>query len=196
MIVGITGGIATGKSTVSRMFGEAGWQVVDADLVAKRVRDSSPVVKEKLVERFGPSIYPAGRLDVRLLGQIVFGDPAALADLNHLLQPLIRKAIVNLIGSAKQDDLLLDIPLLFEQGYQQLCDLTIVVATDFDIQYRRLVKRDSLSASAARQRIAAQMPLSVKIMQADWTIDNSDSRRRTTLQTEWLIDYLRYKNKE
>ncbi|WP_295746912.1 dephospho-CoA kinase [uncultured Limosilactobacillus sp.] len=190
MIVGITGGIATGKSTVSRQFQTAGWRVIDADQVAKHVRDTSPVVKDALIKRLGPGLYASGRLDTRRLGQLVFADAAALHELNQLLQPLIRAEIIRQLHSIDSNKLVLDIPLLFEQGYQQLCDVIVVVAVDEDTQYRRLVARDSLSEREAHQRISAQMPLAEKVVRADWTIDNSCGRRQTARQAAWLMDFL------
>ncbi len=190
MIVGITGGIASGKSTVSRLFQTAGWQVVDADQVAKHVRDTSPTVKEALVHRFGPELYVSGRLDTQQLGQLVFADPKALQDLNELLQPLIRVEIAKQLATINAKRVVLDIPLLFEQGYQQLCDVVVVVAVDEQTQYERLVARDGLESTAARQRMVAQMPLAEKIARADWTINNNSSRRKTALQVSWLMDYL------
>lgn len=190
MIVGITGGIATGKSTVSRLFQAAGWQVIDADQVAKQVRDTSPIVKDALINRFGPGLYDSGRLDTRRLGQLVFANSAALHDLNQLLQPLIRTAIIRQLHSIDSNKVVLDIPLLFEQGYQQLCDVVVVVAVDEHTQYRRLVARDALSESEAHQRMSAQLPLGEKAAKADWTIDNSCSLRQTIRQASWLMDYL------
>lgn len=196
MIVGITGGIATGKSTVSRLFQAAGWQVIDADLVAHQVRDNNPAVKQALINRFGTKLYATGRLDTKLLGQLVFNDQQALANLNAILQPLIRQEIKKRIQLADQQPLALEIQLLFEQHYQSWCDVIVVTATSQQRQLQRLVQRDHLSMSAAQARIAAQLPLASKIQQADWVIDNNATYQQTALQTSWLIDYLSEKRKE
>ncbi len=190
MIVGITGGIATGKSTVSQLFRKAGWQVIDADQVAHQVRDHNPHVRQALIERFGAQLFATGKLDTKLLGSIVFNDHQALADLNALLQPLIRQEIKRQVQAAGGRPLVLEIQLLVEQHYQSLCDVVVVAATSKRRQLQRLVQRDHLTVHEAQSRIAAQLPLTAKIKLADWVIDNNATYRKTVLQTAWLIDYL------
>ncbi|HIW69792.1 MAG TPA: dephospho-CoA kinase [Candidatus Limosilactobacillus merdipullorum] len=193
MIVGITGGIATGKSTVSQLFRKAGWQVIDADQVAHQVRDYNPQVRRALIERFGAQLFATGKLDTKLLGSMVFDDHQALADLNALLQPLIRQEIKRQVQAAVERPLVLEIQLLVEQHYQSLCDVVVVAATSKRRQLQRLVQRDHLNTHEAQSRIAAQLPLTAKIKQADWVIDNNSTYRKTVLQTAWLIDYLSQK---
>ncbi len=193
MIVGITGGIATGKSTVSQLFRKAGWQVIDADQVAHQVRDYNPQVRRALIERFGAQLFATGKLDTKLLGSMVFDDHQALADLNALLQPLIRQEIKRQVQAAVERPLVLEIQLLVEQHYQSLCDVVVVAATSKRRQLQRLVQRDHLNTHEAQSRIAAQSPLTAKIKQADWVIDNNSTYRKTVLQTAWLIDYLSQK---
>lgn len=193
MIVGITGGIATGKSTVSQLFRKAGWQVIDADQVAHQVRDYNPQVRRALIERFGAQLFATGKLNTKLLGSMVFDDHQALADLNALLQPLIRQEIKRQVQAAVERPLVLEIQLLVEQHYQSLCDVVVVAATSKRRQLQRLVQRDHLNTHEAQSRIAAQSPLTAKIKQADWVIDNNSTYRKTVLQTAWLIDYLSQK---
>lgn len=193
MIVGITGGIATGKSTVSQLFRKAGWQVIDADQVAHQVRDYNPQVRRALIERFGAQLFATGKLDTKLLGSMVFDDHQALADLNALLQPLIRQEIKRQVQAAVERPLVLEIQLLVEQHYQSLCDVVVVAATSKRRQLQRLIQRDHLNTHEAQSRIAAQLPLTAKIKQADWVIDNNSTYRKTVLQTAWLIDYLSQK---
>lgn len=190
MIVGITGGIATGKSTVSQLFRKAGWPVIDADQVAHQVRDHNPRVRQALIGRFGAQLFAGGQLDTKMLGNIVFNDHQALADLNALLQPLIRQEIKRQIQVAGERPLVLEIQLLVEQHYQSLCDVVVVAATSEQCQLQRLVQRDHLSVHEAQSRIAAQLPIAAKIKQADWVIDNNSTYRKTALQTAWLINYL------
>lgn len=190
MIVGITGGIATGKSTVSKLFAQAGWPVLDIDQLASDIRDHDSVARQAIIKRFGKQVDGNSGLDTQLLGRLVFADRQALYDLNAILQPRIRVAILKKIHQFQAKRLVLDMPLLFEQQYQDVCDVVVVVATDYQTQLKRLEERNDLSHNEARQRIASQLPLAEKVQQADWTIDNSQSLRDTQLQVVWLLNYL------
>lgn len=195
MIVGLTGGIATGKSTVARVFEKNGWRVIDADQVAKQVRDHDPAVRDSLRQHFGNQVFHGPLLDIRRLGKLVFADQAAMQVLNGVLQPRIRQAIVNRIHQAGSDRLVLDLPLLFEQHYQPLCDQVVVVFTELTTQRQRLMKRNQLPFQQAQQRIAAQQSLASKVAHADWAIDNNGQPRQAVLQATWLSTYLTSKTR-
>lgn len=190
MIVGITGGIATGKSTVSKLFAQAGWPVLDIDQLASNTRDHDPAARQAIIKRFGQQVDGNSGLDTQLLGRLVFADRQALHDLNAILQPRIRAAILKQIRQYQTKRLVLDMPLLFEQQYQDVCDVVVVVATDYQTQLKRLEERNDLSHNEARQRVASQLPLIEKVQQADWTIDNGRGLRDTQLQVAWLLNYL------
>lgn len=193
-IVGLTGGIASGKSTVSRLLGQVGFPIIDADLVAHRLQQPGQPGFERLVERFGRSIVTMdGSLDRQRLGQCVFNNQDARNQLNQVMQPLIRETIMGqLTGFTKAavPVVILDVPLLFEQGYDEDCDLVVVVTVDKATQLSRLVKRDGLSQAAAQARVAAQMPLNKKVARADIVIDNNGDDNHLRQQVAQLVKRL------
>ena len=193
-IVGLTGGIASGKSTVSRLLGQVGFPIIDADLVAHRLQQPGQPGFERLVERFGRSIVTMdGSLDRQRLGQCVFNNQDARNQLNQVMQPLIRETIMGqLTGFTKAavPVVILDVPLLFEQGYDEDCDLVVVVTVDKATQLSRLMKRDGLSQAAAQARVAAQMPLNEKVARADIVIDNNGDDNHLRQQVAQLVKRL------
>lgn len=193
-VIGLTGGIASGKSTVSRQFGDAGWQIVDADKVAHQLTAADGKAIPQIVDAFGHDMLQAdGSLNRRALGQLVFAQPRQLATLDQIMQPLIRQSINQNFTDAQREGrshVMLDAPTLFEQGYQGDCDQIVVVSVDPTTQLQRLIARDSLSPEQAQQRIASQMSLAKKRELANWVIDNSGDRQFTRQQAAWLIDHL------
>ena len=193
-IVGLTGGIASGKSTVSRLLGQVGFPIIDADLVAHRLQQPGQPGFERLVERFGRSIVTMdGSLDRQRLGQCVFNNQDARNQLNQVMQPLIRKNIMGQLANFKKaavPAVILDVPLLFEQGYDEDCDLVVVVTVDKATQLARLMKRDGLSQAAAQARVAAQMPLNKKVARADIVIDNNGDDNHLRQQVAQLVKRL------
>lgn len=193
-VIGLTGGIASGKSTVSRQFADAGWQIVDADKVAHALTDAGGAAIPLITDRFGDAvIQDNGALNRRDLGRRVFANPDDLADLNGIMQPLIRREINGQFGAAAKAGraaVILDAPTLFEQGYQDDCDQIVVVSVDPATQLQRLIARDRLNPTEAQQRVNSQMPLAQKRALANWVIDNSGDRQFTRQQAAWLIDHL------
>lgn len=193
-VIGLTGGIASGKSTVSRQFANAGWQIVDADKVAHQLTTANGQAIPPIVDAFGPNILQAdGSLNRRALGRQVFAQPKQLATLNQIMQPLIRQSIIQQFADAQKagrPHVMLDAPTLFEQGYQGDCDQIVVVSVDPVTQLARLIARDGLSTQEAQQRVASQMSLAQKRVLANWVIDNSGDRQFTRQQAAWLIDHL------
>ncbi|WP_251548007.1 dephospho-CoA kinase [Limosilactobacillus caecicola] len=178
-IIGLTGGIATGKSTVSNYLRRQGYPIVDADQIARQVVEPGTSGLAKVVATFGNEILQSdGQLNRKKLGEIVFSDPAQLAKLNEILQPLIRAKIVRQLDELRNQQsplIFLDAPLLFERHYQTTCDQVMVVATDPDTQLQRLMARDHMDQQTAQERITSQMPIQDKIDQADVVFDNNSS---------------------
>lgn len=178
LTIGLTGGIATGKSTVSALLRQAGFPIVDADIVAREVVEPGTPMLEKIKLAFGPGIIDNGVLDRRKLGQIVFEDGAQLKKLNDIMQPAISSAMADKINFWRLQNvpiLVLDVPLLFERDYDKnkSVDKIIVVTASKEIQLFRLENRDQLSNMEARNRVKAQLPMSQKIARADYVIDNN-----------------------
>lgn len=190
-ILGLTGGIASGKSTVSAYLSQNGALIIDADLIARQVVAKKSSGLKQIVAKFGGEILTAsGELDRKKLGKLVFSNKELLKALTDITGPLIRAEILREIEAAKKAQVklvVLDIPLLFETGYQTLCDKVMVVTIPSKLQLERVMKRDNLSAAEARKRIANQLPASKRNELADVLIDNSKSVAETYQQVlKWL----------
>ena len=190
-ILGLTGGIATGKSTVSRYFSEQGYPVIDADKVAREVVEPGTLGLEKVVAAFGTGILTQqGELDRQKLGQLVFSDVLKRKKLDAVLDGEIRQAIVKAIEEytlKKTALVIVDIPLLYEAGYESLMTEVMVVYVSEETQLKRLMERNSLTQEEAKQRMNSQLSIQIKKMRADFVIDNSGTKEETKLQVlDWL----------
>jgi dephospho-CoA kinase len=176
--VGLTGGIATGKSTVSRLFVECGASLVDADSLAREVVEPGKPAWKEIVEAFGRDILRAdGTVDRERLGRLVFGSPAQLERLNAIVHPHVfaeEERLSRKIAAANPHAVVIfDAALLIETGAHKSKDRVIVVTADTQTQLDRLMARDRLTADEAQQRIAAQMPMAEKIKVADYVLDGA-----------------------
>lgn len=173
MVLGLTGGIASGKSTVSKIFIEMGIKVIDADEISRRVSNFQEVLQELTVE-FGNGIIHEGVLDRRKLRNLVFQNRENLDKLNMIMHPRIIKEIEEEIEKNSREKLLvLDIPLLYETKLDYLCERVLLVYVDEKTQINRLMQRDHCSEVEARMVIDKQMPLMHKKRLADYCIENS-----------------------
>ncbi len=176
-ILGLTGGIASGKSAVAKLFVQKGASLIDADQIAHQLMAPGELGAQQIKQVFGAGYFDDnGQLNRAKLGALVFNDPAALQQLNDLTQTLIRQRIVQELDRARQQDyplIVAEIPLLFEQHYQDLCDAILVVTIDQELQVTRLQQRNQLSTAAAEQRIAAQVMPEVRLAGADFILDGS-----------------------
>lgn len=190
LILGLTGGIATGKSTVSNLFKENGIPVVDADVGAREVVKAGTEGLKRIEVVFGHQVISNGQLDRKALGEIVFENLKELEKLNRILGDLIAEWIHDekeRYIEQKHPLVVLDIPLLFESGYQEVVDRVMVVATTPDVQLQRLMERDKIDEQTARQKIAAQEPIMDKMLKADFVIDNNGTKGNTRIQVmNWL----------
>lgn len=186
IVAGLTGGIASGKSTVARLFAELGAIVISADQVARDVVQPGMPASKEIQAAFGDEVFlPDGHIDRRRLGTIVFADAEKRRLLENITHPRIREAMAAQIteAAATGTPVIAEIPLLFEGGASlALVDVVIVVYVDRDLQLQRLMTRDGLSASEAEARIAAQLPLDDKVARADYVIDNRGDEARTREQ--------------
>lgn len=193
-LIGLTGGIASGKSTVSNLLRLSGYPVIDADQTVRQLQSAHSKGLAQLTRVFGTAILnPDQSLNRRALGSLVFNDQEKLDELNSTMQPLIRDEIwrqVNLYKDRQFPYIILDVPLLFEADYARDCDLVIVVAVDRAVQIQRLMKRNGYSRNEAEQRINAQMPLAKKKQLADILIDNNGNREELKRQVAALIDQM------
>ncbi len=189
VLVGLTGGIGTGKSTVSSLLETYGARIIDADKIAREVVKPGTPGLTALFREFGSRILgDDGGLDRSSLAQMVFGDPAVRRRVNELLHPLIIAKIHRRITQYRQKDangvIVIDAPLLLETGLDELVKFVLVVYASEAVQMHRLMKRDKLSSDEARGRIRAQMPLKEKVKKADFVINNDGSVEHTSAQVK------------
>jgi len=194
-VLGLTGGIGSGKSAVGLMFAQLGADLIEADQLARDVVEPGEPALAEILEAFGPDILRSdGRLNRSKLATIIFADPGARARLNAITHPRIKERMDAEVAArmAQPGVLILDIPLLYENDRDRSVERVIVVWVDRETQLRRLQERDGLSAEEARRRVAAQMPLDEKRARADHVIDNTGTREQTRAQVEAI--YLLYAN--
>jgi dephospho-CoA kinase len=184
-LIGLTGGIGTGKSTVSGMLRELGATIVDADEGARAVVEPGTPGLQAVVEEFGPEVLaPAGGLDRAALAEIVFNDPERRARLNAITHPLVREWMAERTAAAT-GVVVHDVPLLFENGLQAAYQLTVLVYAPDAVALERL-RAKGMSEGQARARIGAQMPVEEKRALAGVVIDNSDGLAETERQVREL----------
>lgn len=183
-IIGLTGGIACGKSTVSKALRALGACIIDADALAHELSQPNQALFNAYVQHFGMAIVtPGGTLDRAAIARLIFTDPTMRAEVEQISHPLIRRAVEERLRMAEKEQkraAVLDVPLLFEAGWDALADEVWVVALPPEEQLTRLLARDkTMSEGEARARIAAQMPLAEKCARADVVIDNSGTKEET-----------------
>jgi dephospho-CoA kinase len=194
-LIGLTGGIATGKSTVAAMLTALGAAVVDADALAREVLLPGTSGLDEVVARFGGTILDAGGgVDRAALGALVFADPGKRAALEAITHPRIAALMQDRILAALDSPaplVVADIPLLFERDGQQGFEGTLLVYAPAATQLQRMRDRDGLDEDASRSRLAAQLPIDEKRRRATWVIDNSGSRESTAAQVDaWWAEVL------
>ncbi len=177
IVIGLTGGIASGKSAVAERLRRIGAAVVDADQLARQVVEPGQPALAELAARFGAEmLLPDGSLDRKRLGAVVFADAAARRDLERITHPRIAAAGQAAIAghaAAGAAIVLYEAPLIVENGLHRGLDALIVVAVPLEVQRQRLMARDGSTAEAAEARIAAQLPLAKKLEVATWVVDNA-----------------------
>jgi len=177
LLVGLTGGIGSGKSTVARFLGEHGAVIVDADVFARDAVRGGSDAFEAIVRRFGEEVVgPDGELDRPKLASIVFADRAALADLEAIVHPEVRRMIADRIQAELDTDhvVVLVNPLLIEMGAHRDCDVVVVISADPETQVTRTVAR-GMDEADVRARLAAQLPIEERARAADVLLDNEDT---------------------
>lgn len=182
-LIGLTGNIATGKSTVAKMLEELGATVIDADALVHDLQRKGTPVYDDIVAAFGPSILDRdGEIDRKALGSIVFANPAQLHTLESIVHPAVLTESVRRIIEAVTPVVVYEAIKLIEAGRAEMCDALWVVTTRSEVQLERLMRDRHMSEAEARQRIESQPPQSEKIKQATVVIDNSGSLEETRQQ--------------
>lgn len=188
-LIGLTGGIASGKSTVARVLRGLGATVIDADQLAREIVEPGRPAWHDVQERWPGVIAPDGTIDRKALGEIVFSDPAARAELNAITHPRIAEAGAKLADEARargEAVAYYEAALLVENGLADAFDGLVVVSIPLELQRIRLMTRDGLDAAAADARLAAQLPLEEKVRRATHVVDNAGAPEATRAQVEAL----------
>ncbi len=188
IVIGLTGGIASGKSSVASMLRALGAHIVDADQLAREVVEPGQPALAEIADRFGQDMLDAdGRLDRKRMAERVFSDAKARAALNAIIHPQIaiasRAALAGL-REAGHSLAIYEAALLVENQVHRGLDGLIVVSAPDEVQVERLCRRDGIDEPAARARLAAQLPLADKVAEADWVVDNGGSVEQTRAQVE------------
>lgn len=191
MIIGITGSIACGKSTVSNYLKSKGYIVIDADKIGHEALDDD-YVKEKLILAFGNEILDDNKINRQKLGELVFGNSSNLNVLNSIIHPEIRKKILQKIDKNNDKEFIfIDVALLFEAKFDDLVDKIIVVYVDKNTQLTRLMKRNSISKKEALSRIVSQMSPIEKAKLGDYTVNNNLDVINTYEQVDKVLSELK-----
>ncbi|OIP74482.1 dephospho-CoA kinase [Candidatus Infernicultor aquiphilus] len=197
LIIGLTGGIVSGKSTVARMFKDLGAKIVDADKLGHQVILPPGAAWKRIIKIFGKDILQKDQtINREKLGKIVFANQNLLKKLNKITHPEIIKLIKKEISLAKNNSkeekkiLIIDAALIYETKIDRLMDKIIVVYLDEEKQLKRLKKRNNLAEKEALQKIKSQIPLKEKIERADYVIDNDDTLDKTRKQVEKIWEEL------
>lgn len=188
LVVGLTGGMASGKSVVSKTLKEIGLPIIDADLIAREMVRPNEAGYREIVDHFGKKILnPDQTINRRKLAKIIFSDSKERERLNSILHPKIVEEIKKRLKDFKERGermVIVDAALLIEAGQLSLVDKLIVVTVSPKIQIKRLAQREHLTEKEAKERIATQMPLSEKVKLADYVIDNSGTVKKTIKRTK------------
>ena len=194
-IIGLTGGIACGKSTVAEYLEKQGLFVIDADAISHEVTAPGGEALAPIAEAFGQGVFlPDGQLNRRALGELVFSDAGLRRTLEGIIHPLVQRRIVQAIREAGQKGekaVVLNVPLLFETGMDALCDECWVVSLDRETQIKRLMARDALSASEAEKRIESQMSQDDKLRRANVVIKTGRPIELTHAELNGLLRELK-----
>lgn len=190
IIIGITGGIGSGKSTLSERLREIGYSVYDSDLEARRLQNEHPEIQDQLIELFGEDIYNDQGLNRPVLAQLVFGKPELLAKLNAIVHPVVHTDFMNWIQKYSAENLLfMESAILFESGFNKIVDKVIVMTASENIRIARVMKRDKVTEEQVKARMSHQMADDKKIANADFVI-HSDDCQPLVMKMKKILDEL------
>ncbi len=184
IVVGLTGGFGVGKSSVAQRFKNFGAEVIDADDIAHAAMKKGSPVFDAVIELFQEALHPGGKkMDREQLAEIVFADPKRRKELEAVIHPYVYQKIKEKIEASEHRVIIVEVPLLFEAGFETLCDKVLVVTCNSTVKMKRL-KRKRFPEQEVRARERAQMPEALKAQKADFLIDNSKSIYQTQREIE------------
>jgi dephospho-CoA kinase len=177
MIIGLTGGIGTGKSESVKYFMKYGAEIIDCDIIARECSELKEI-RAKIKEKYGKDVVKGEKIDRKKLKEIVFEDKEKLKQLNEIMHPEILKRVRNkIIENSEKNLIVVDMPLLFEVGFEKEVDKIVLINAPFEVQIERVISRDSLNYDEAIKIIKTQMSMAEKIKKSDYIIDNSGSKK-------------------
>ncbi len=174
--IGITGGIGSGKSIVSRLLEVLHIPVFIADTESKKITSGSPVIREKLIRLLGPEVFQGGNLNKTLLAAYIFGQPEHLKEINQIIHPEVLHRFQEWTHEQRSPICAIESAILIESGFNRFVDFTCMVYAPEDLRIKRVMRRDELSLSGIERRIASQMPDNEKCLISDYIIYNDDSK--------------------
>ena len=190
-VVGLTGGIGSGKTTIAKMFEEQGIPVYYADDEAKELMNTSELIKQKLISAFGEDSYQNGKLNRAYLAEQVFNDKEKLKTINSIVHPEVDRHFKEWVSAQQSKIVVQENAILFESGKKDRFDVIITVTAPEEVRIRRVVKRDQTSEEQVKARIKNQMDDTEKIKNSDYTIENTDlaKSKKQVLQIIRLLNY-------
>ena len=187
-IVGITGGIGGGKSTLSKLLLAEGFQVYNTDMEARRLQNESPVIRNNLIELFGTEVYDGAELNRKYLANIVFNSPELLQQLNAIVHPVVKKDFLKWSEQFSAESyVFMECAILFEGGFNSLVDKIILVTASEEVRIARVVKRDMLTVDQVKARIRNQMSDEQKSKYADYIIKTDDNQDMYSKMKQLLL---------
>ena len=187
-IVGITGGIGGGKSTLSKLLLAEGFQVYNTDMEARRLQNESPVIRNNLIELFGTEVFDGAELNRKYLANIVFNSPELLQQLNAIVHPVVKKDFLKWSEQFSAESyVFMECAILFEGGFNSLVDKIILVTASEEVRIARVVKRDMLTVDQVKARIRNQMSDEQKSKYADYIIKTDDNQDMYSKMKQLLL---------
>jgi len=195
LIIGITGGIGSGKSTLSHLLRAEGYSVYDTDLEARRLQNEHSAMRKKLVDMFGKDIYNEQGLNRSALGKLVFGKPELLTKLNAIVHPLVMEDFNSwVINRYPKKMLFIESAILYESGFNKLVDRVILITAEEAIRIERVVKRDGITPEHVRARMSHQLSEEEKSARADFVIHSDDNKPLVDKMRKIIVELLDIRN--
>ena len=188
MVIGLTGGIGTGKSTVARRLVEKGYRVIDADMISRSIIEKDEVIKE-ILEKIDKDLFENGKINRKKLAQIVFKDEKKLDVLNSIMHPLIIREMKNEIEKQRKiyDIVIVDMPLIFEMKIEKEFDVILLVYASKQVQIKRIVQRDGRTEEEAESIINSQIDLEFKRKRSDYILENNGTLEHLYAKTDKIL---------
>lgn len=197
LIIGITGGIGSGKSTLSNLLRAEGYSVYDTDLEARRLQNEHSVMRKKIIDLFGKAIYTEQGLNRSELGKLVFGKPELLAKLNAIVHPFVKADFQNwILNRFPKKILFIESAILYESGFNKLVSKVILITASEEIRVQRVVKRDGISPEQVRARMSHQFSEKQKLQLADFVIHSDDNKPLETKMKKIILELIEIRNQQ